>query len=327
MITQTIFLIISGLSLFLFGLQGLSEVLKDFAGSKFNNFLKRASANRMRGVLTGTIVTALMDSSSAVIVILLALLKSGWMTTLGSYAIVLGANIGTTLGSQIIALKLANFLTMALPIGLAFGFFAKHDRTIKFSKILAHLGLVFLGLNLIDIAVEPYKHDLGLQNALIGLNNPFYAALAGMAATVIIQSSSATVALGVTLSYSGLLTAEAGIGIMLGAELGTCLDTLIACMGRNRNALKVGAFHFFFNFFTIVLALSFFSSFSALVHWLTPRAESGQLVANAHLLFNVLGVVLVLPFLRTIDRFMDWMFDLIPTLIPDRLWRKLAGSN
>lgn len=327
MMTQTVTLALAGLSLFLFGLQGLSEILKSFAGSKLNSFLHRASANRVRGVISGTIVTTLMDSSSAVIIILLALVKSGWLSALASYSIILGANIGTTISSQIIALKLANYLVLALPVGIFLSFFARIDRSIKAAKVLSYLGLVFLGLYLIDLAVEPFKHDVALRSALLGLNNPIYAALTGMVVTLIIQSSSATVALGITLSYSGLLTMDAGIGIMLGAELGTCSDTLIACIGKNRAALKVGTFHCLFNLGTILLALLLFSQFTFLVRWLSPAASSGQLVANAHFLFNGLGVIFVLPFLRTIDRLIDRLFDWIPNLIPHRFFREWLESK
>lgn len=324
---QTVTLIISGLSLFLYGLLNLSEILKKFAGSKLNIFLKHASANRVRGLVTGTVATTLMDSSSAVIIILLALVKSGWLTSITSYAIILGANIGTTISSQIIALKLANYLTLALPLGLILGLFSKQERSLNAGKALTQLGLIFLGLSLIELAVEPFKHDPSLKQALIGLSNPLYAAIAGMLVTLIIQSSSATVALGITLCYSGLLSIEAGIGLMLGAELSTCADTLVASLGRNRTALKVGAFHFLFNFFTIILALIFFTQFSQLVRWISPDAQSGQLVANAHLLFNILGVILILPFLRTIDHLLDKFFDSILALIPIRIWRRIAGLH
>jgi phosphate:Na+ symporter len=317
MMTQTLTLLVSGLSLFLFALQGLAELLKTFAGSKLNRFLHRASINRVRGVITGTVVTTLMDSSSAVIIILLALVKSGWLSALASYSIILGANIGTTLSSQIIALKLANYLILALPLGLFLGFFSKKDRSTRAAKVLSYLGLVFLGLHLIDLAVEPFKHDEALRGVLLGLNNPIYAAFTGMVVTLVIQSSSATVALGITLVGSGLLSTDAGIGIMLGAELGTCSDTLLACLGKNRTALKVGAFHFLFNLGTIFIALALFSKFTAVVRWLSPTAEGGQLVANAHFLFNGLGVLLVLPFLRPIDRVIGGVIDRIIGQLPE----------
>jgi phosphate:Na+ symporter len=315
MYTKVFILLFVGLAVFIFAMRELSDALSIFAGSKLNRFLKHASANRLRGVIAGTFVTTLLDSSSAVIIILLALVKSGWIDALSSYAIVLGANIGTTISSQIIALKFADYLILALPLGIILQLISSKDHAQKTSKIFVYLGLLFLGLYLIDEAVEPLKSDQSLKEVFLGLNHHYYAALIGMLVTLVIQSSSATVALAITLSGTGLLTAEAGIGIMLGAELGTCADTLIACLGKNKDALKVGSFHFFFNVITILFALIFFKYFFHLNTWIWETSNSSKVIANAHFLFNTLGVLLALPFLKVADKLLNRWVNFIFIMI------------
>jgi phosphate:Na+ symporter len=253
----------------------------------------------------GIVTTTVLDSSSAVIILTIVLVNAGTLSFRQAIGIVMGANIGTTISSQIIAMDVGKYSPIALIIGLALLIISHNPKIARTGKILLYFGMLFFGLFTMENAVEPLKENPQFAEWMIGLENPLYGALIGGLVTVIIQSSSATVGMVITLAKQSLITLPAGIAVMLGAELGTCADTLLATIRSNRQALKTGLFHLFFNLLTVTLGLLLFAPFVALIKKISGDTDIKNQIANAHLIFNVSGVLLLIAFVPFFEKMLN----------------------
>lgn len=304
-------LVLGGLVLFLYAVSNLGEQIQHIVGDRSKLWLEKFTRNTLTGILTGAVVTTILDSSSAVIIITIVLVNSRLIEFRQAIGIVLGANIGTTVSSQIIALDVGRFSPILLITGLVFMFISKSHQLTSVGRGILYFGMLFFGLYTMERAVVPLKNYNGFMAWMHGLENPVRGTLCGGLVTLIIQSSSATVGMAITLAKKGLMTLPAGVAVMLGAELGTCSDTLLATIRSNRSALKTGLFHFFFNLTTITIGLSLFTPFLHLVEWVSGNVPLEKLVANAHMLFNFLGVSLIYPFVPMVEK-------LFNQLLPDK---------
>lgn len=299
------------LATFLLGLELLSEALEARGVARVKPMLARFSRTPLLGILTGALATAVLDSSSAVIVLLIALVQARVLAFRNALGIVLGANIGTTVGSQIIALDLTAWAPILLMVGVAGRLAFKQEALRTTAEVLTGLGLVFWGLGLMDLAVHPLRDSEQVLDALATFEDPVQGALAGGLATLIIQSSSATVGIAIGLAKSGILTLPAGVAIMLGAEIGTCADTLVATIGRSREAIRVGIFHLVFNILSVIGGLMMVEPLTEAAILISPEAGPGRQIANAHVMFNVAGALLAVGFV-------PWAADRLERWIPDR---------
>ncbi len=309
---ETLLIILGGLSLFLYAISHMSDVLKELLGDKAKKILSRCTRNLFTAILTGIIITLILDSSSAVIIMAIVLVKSKALTFRQAIGIVLGANIGTSFSSQIIALDIGKFSPIPIFIGMMLVFFAKEKWVTLTGRAVIYFGILFFGLYTMERGVEPFRENPRFEEWMLQMENPYAGAGTGALVTLIIQSSSATVGMVITLAKKGLITLSAGIAVMLGAELGTCADTLLATVRSSRQALKTGLFHLFFNIITILLALLLFPLFIKLILSISGKAELQQQVANAHMLFNFMGVLLILPFVGVAERALN-------KLLPDKM--------
>lgn len=289
-------LLLSGLVLFLFALNYLSDGLKAVSGDKMQRLLRKFTRNVVTGVLTGIVVTTLLDSSSAVIIMTIALVNARALTFRQAVGVVLGANIGTTFSSQLIALDVGQWAGVPMAVGFLIMVAGKREILTQWGQVILGFGMLFLGLFLMEEAVKPLRHLPHVIEWMKGLADPLRGALTGAGVTILLQSSSATVGMAVVLTTQKLLTLPAGIALMMGAELGTCADTLVASLGRTRAAVRTGLFHLSFNLLSILLGLLLILPFTELVLFLSGHAPPGRQLANAHVLFNLLGVLLILPF-------------------------------
>jgi phosphate:Na+ symporter len=301
-------LALSGLVLFLYAVSRLALALRQLAGERMKGILDRFTNTVPMAILTGTLVTTLLDSSSVVIILAIALVSAGALPFRNSLGVVLGANIGTTISSQLFAFDLGQYAVVAMLPGLLLLSFAKKRKGRTLGRALFCFGLLFFSLFLLGEAAAPLKDYEGVQAWLLQLENPVRGAGAGALITLLIQSSSATLGMVIKLAAKGLLTLPAGIAVMLGAELGTCSDTLLATVGRGRAALKTGLFHVSFNLMSITLGIVLISPFTALVIRLAGQAEVARQIAHAHVLFNVSGVLLFAPLVPLCQRLLDaWL--------------------
>ena len=307
--TEIILSIIAGLVLFLFAVSSLSDTLQSILGSKATSLIQRFTSNVFSSLVVGTIATTLLDSSSAVIIITIVLVNSKVLSFRQAMGIVLGANIGTTVSSQIIAMDIGKYSPVFLLVGFVLLFAAKSERISNIGKVILYFGVLFFGLFTMENAVEPLKNEAFFSDWMKKTENPFWGASIGALVTLLIQSSSATVGMAIILSKKGILSLTGGVAIMLGAELGTCSDTLLATIKGSREALKTGLFHVIFNFLSIVLGLLLFYPFVELVKTVSTGATIERTVANAHMLFNILGVVV---FICTVPSFEKWLNKILP---------------
>jgi phosphate:Na+ symporter len=312
---NSVLLIITGLVLFLYALNTLSQGLQELSGDKLKTLLDKFTKNIFKGILSGIIVTILLDSSSVVIIIAIALVNTRALTFRQAMGVVMGANIGTTFSSQIFALSISEYAAIPIAVGFVMMFFLKKPFFVNIGKVVFAFGLLFFGLFTMEEAVEPLKESRYFVSWLASLESTWKGMATGALVTVVVQSSSATLGMVISLASQGLLTLTAAIAVMLGAELGTCADTLISSIGRSKAAVRTGLFHLLFNVTTILLGMILLPFFTQLVLLISRGMELSQTVANAHMLFNGLGVLVMLPFLGLYER-------ILIRLIPDEKIKK-----
>jgi phosphate:Na+ symporter len=293
----------AGLVLFLYAISSLSKTLIHAIGDKANHWIQKFTSNTLSSILVGAVITTLLDSSSAVIIITIILVNSKLLSFKQAMGIVLGANIGTTVSSQIISLNIGKYSPILLVAGFLLILFSKKEQFQNIGKVILYFGLLFFGLYTIENAVEPLKNELFFADLMKKVENPIAGSIVGAIVTLFIQSSSATVGMAILLTKKGFLSLTGGIAIMLGAELGTCSDTIIATIRGSRAAIKTGLFHVSFNLLSICLGLILFTPFVLLVNKISDGTSIERALANAHMIFNVSGVLLfawTLPFFEKI---------------------------
>jgi phosphate:Na+ symporter len=250
-------------------------------------------------------VTALLGSSSAAIVMLIALVNAGALGFAPAMGVVMGCNIGTTVKSQIVAFDLGSWLPVPMVVGFLLMFLGRRSGHKPLGQVLFGIGLVFFALQAMEHAVAPLRaHDRWME-WVTHLESPSKGTMAGALISAVIQSSSGTVAMVITFAQQELMTLPAEVAIMFGAELGTCADTLIASLGRHRAALKTGLFHLAFNVVAVLLGLTLIGPFTQLVERVTAGGDLPRLIANAHTVFNVASVLILVWLAPTARRLFD----------------------
>ncbi|MBV7269537.1 Na/Pi cotransporter family protein [Winogradskyella luteola] len=305
-------LLIGGISLFLYAITQLSSALRELFTDKAKKIVETYTPNLLATILIGTVLTILLGSSSAMIIIVIVFVNAKTLNFRQSIGLIMGANIGTTFSSQIIALDIGKYSIIALFIGLFFEVFVKNEKKKLYGKSIFYFGMLFFGLYIMEDAVQPLKNSATFLKWIARVeDNPVQGTLIGGLVTLIIQSSSGTVGMSILLGKEQILSVAGGIAIMLGAELGTCSDTLLATINGRREALKTGLFHLIFNLITIIIGLIFFMPFVDLVNNISSTKSIGGIIANAHMLFNIMGVLFFLPFVGLAEK-------LLNTILPEK---------
>lgn len=308
---QSILTLIGGLSLFIFSVNKLSTLFREIFKETASKGIHKFTANIFASILTGIVLTVLLGSSSAVIILTIVLVNANVFSFKEVIGLVMGSNIGTTFSSQLFALNVAKYAPIPMLVGLLMYISIKNKKAKNIGEAILYLGMLFFGLNLIEHTMSAYSSNGQLINLLKTLENPWMGALAGGFVTLVIQSSSATIGILISLSKTSIITTKSSIAAMLGAELGTCSDTLIATINGSRQAVKTGIFHLIFNLVTIFLGLVFFNQFFEFIQWVSVTHLPQKIIANAHMWFNILGVLLFLPFAGLFERLLNY-------LLPDK---------
>lgn len=293
--------LVGGLVLFLFGVLQLATGVEALAGDRARTWLARWTSNRFAGIATGAVATTVLDSSSVTIILVIALVNGGLLSFTQSIGVIMGANVGTTVSSQIFALDAEAYAPVVMAVGFGLFVIARHSarwRSVGLSVL--GLGLVFFGLRFIGDAVAPLRDDPQVLAWMIGLERPLIGAAVGMGLTIVLQSSSAMLGVVITLAGEGMITLPAALAVMIGAEIGTCADTLIASIGRSVAAVRAGVFHLIFNLTSAALGLLVLGPLGAVAGLLPGGGDLPRQIANAHVLFNVFGVLLFVAFVPMI---------------------------
>ncbi len=293
-----------GLALFLHGMDRMTEALKAVAGDSMRSILAKLTSNRLFAVGTGAGVTAVIQSSSVTTVLVVGFVTSGLMTLSQAAGVIFGANIGTTITAQIIALDVTRYALAFVAAGFAVSFFGKREQATAWGTVVMGLGLIFFGMGVMGEAMEPLRNEPAFIDAMVSLSSAWLGILVGAGFTAIVQSSSATTALVIVLAGQGLVPLEAGIALILGANIGTSVTALLASIGKPRDALRAAAIHTGFNLGGVLLFLPFIGVLAGVV-----RGIGGGLareIANAHTIFNVVATIVFMamltPFVNFIQR-------------------------
>ena len=311
-----------GLALFLFGMEQMSESLKAVAGERMKSILSRLTSNRLMGAVTGAFVTAVIQSSSVTTVLVVGFITAGLMSLSQSIGIIMGANVGTTITAQIIAFKITKFALLMIAVGFGMLFFSKRERIRQYGTGLMGLGLVFFGMSVMGDSMEPLRSYQPFLDWMIQMETPAVGILVGALFTALVQSSSATTGIVIVMASQGLITLPAGIAVIFGANVGTCVTALLASIGKPREALRASMVHVLFNTAGVLVWLPFIDQLAALVTSFSPvaqdltgtaklAAESPRQIANAHTVFNIANTLLFLPFAGQFAR-------LVEKMVPDR---------
>jgi len=295
------FLIISlfgGLALFLYGMEKMSEGMKKSAGNKMRSVLATLTSNRVIGLFVGAFVTMVIQSSSATTVMLVSFVQADLMSFAQSLGVILGADIGTTITAQLIAFKFTDYALLMVTIGFGMRMFGKNDNFKNIGDVLLGFGVLFFGMKLMSDAMEPLRTWSELINLMKGLENPLLGLLIGTVFTALIQSSSAFTGIVIVLAQQGLITLEAGIPLVFGANIGTCITAGLASIGTSREAKRVALAHVLFKVCGVILFIFWIPAFADIINGIAAifGSDPARQIANAHTIFNVSLALIFLPF-------------------------------
>ena len=308
-----------GLAIFLFGMEMMTEALRKVAGDKMRDILARLTTNPVAGVFTGAVTTAIVQSSSVTTVIVVGFVTAGLMNLSQAIGVIFGANIGTTITAQIVAFKVTKYAMIMISAGFLMWISSKNDRNKQWGYMLMGLGLVFHGMGEMSQAMKPLRSFEPFLLLMQSMSNPFLGILVAAGFTGLVQSSSATTSIVIVMAGQGLVPLEAGIALAFGANVGTCVTAMLACIGKTREAVRAAVAHFGFNVVGVLIWIPFIPLLVDAVIWVSPvadptltgldlvAAEVPRQIANAHTVFNIINTLIFLPFIGLYTRLIQWL--------------------
>ena len=303
--------LLGGLALFLYGMQMMSNGLESVAGNKMKDILEKLTSNRFLGIIVGALITAVIQSSSATTVMVVGFVNSGMMTLNQAVWIIMGANIGTTITGQLIALDVGALAPLIAFIGVAIVVFSKNEKVQFVGEIIAGLGILFVGMNMMGDSMIPLREYPPFINLMTRFSNPLIGIIAGMIFTAVIQSSSASVGILQALALSGVISFHDAAFVLFGQNIGTCITALLSSIGTSRNARRTAMVHLYFNIIGTVIFLVLFYGINAFVHFpFLETSANAAGIAIVHSGFNIFATLILFPFA-------DRLVKLAKLTIPD----------
>ena len=294
----TILTMAGGLGLFLFGMELMSDSIEKVAGAKLRRILEIFTTNRFMGMIVGIIFTGIIQSSSACTVMVVSFVNSGLMNLYQAAGVILGANIGTTITSQLVSFNLSKIAPLILLVGVVVMMFTKKEKVRKVAEVVVGFGILFVGLSTMSQAMANMKNEPQVVNLLMSLKNPFLATLMGFALTAVIQSSSVTVSIVLLLANQDLLPLPITLYIILGCNIGACATAMLASMTGKKDAKRAALIHLLFNIIgTVIIYIALFVAGDQIVELIKSiSADNGRFVANAHTMIKIAQVIMLFPF-------------------------------
>ena len=311
-----------GLALFLYGMEKMADALKAVAGERLKSVLAKLTTNRVTGALTGAFVTAIIQSSSVTTVLVVGFITAEVMSFSQAVGVIFGTNIGTTITAQIIAFKVTKYALLLISVGFGMLFIGNKERMKQYGAMVMGLGLIFFGMGVMSNAMKPPQSYQPFLDLMAHMDNPILGILTAACFTGLVQSSSATTGIVIVMASQGFITLTAGIALIFGANVGTCITALLASIGKPKEAVRAGVVHILFNIIGVIIWLGFINQLAQIVVWLSPvaqgvsgveklAAETPRQIANAHTIFNIANAIIFLPFAKLIARQAEW-------LVPDK---------
>lgn len=304
---QTLFGLIGGLSLFLFGMNSMSDALQKAAGEKMKHILSMLTRNPLMGALAGTLVTAVLQSSSATTVMVIGFVSAGLMGLPQAISVIFGANIGTTMTAQLLAFDITDYIYPIIFIGFMVNFLAKKERARNIGMVVFSFGLLFEGIAIMSSVMEPLANSPIFIDLMGHVKEvPVLGILLGLGMTLVVQSSSATIAVLQNFAQqagsdgvSSVIGLAGAIPILLGDNIGTTITALLASIGQSKNAKRTAVAHSCFNISGTIVFAFILPWFARFVEWISPKGSEldviSRQIANAHTTFNVVCTIVWLP--------------------------------
>lgn len=319
---ETIFGLLGGLAIFIFGMNMMSECLQKAAGDKMKKILGILTKNPVMGVLAGALATAVLQSSSATTVMVIGFVSAGLMSLPQGISVILGANIGTTMTAQIIAFKISDYIYVVIFVGFILAFIAKSEKVKNIGQTIFAFGILFTGIETMGSVMKPLASSPVFLSMIEKVADiPVLGVCVGTLMTLVVQSSSATIAVLQNFAaqagpdgVSSILGLTGAIPILLGDNIGTTITALLACIGQSKNAKRTAVAHCVFNISGCFLFIWFIKPFAAFVEWISPKGPEIEVIArqiaNAHTTFNITMTLIWLPLIGI-------MVKIVMKLIPD----------
>lgn len=287
-----------GLGLFLFGMDLMSDSIEKVAGARLRRILEIFTTNRLTGMLVGIVFTGIIQSSSACTSMVVSFVNSGLMNLYQAAGVIFGANIGTTITSQLVSLNLSAAAPVILLGGVLIMMFSKKEKVKKFAEVIVGFGILFTGLNTMSTGMEEMKNVPEVVDLMKSLTSPLLATLTGTILTAVIQSSSVTVSIVLLLAYQGFLDPGICLYIILGCNIGACATALITSLPGKKDAKRAALIHFWFNVIgTLLIYVILFFAKDPIIHLIQSiSADNGRFVANAHTIIKIFQVIILFPF-------------------------------
>lgn len=298
----TVINLFGGLGLFLYGMKMMGDGLENAAGDKLKGIFDRITSNPVKGVLTGAIVTAIIQSSSATTVMVVGFVNAGLMNLYQATAVIMGANIGTTITAQLISFQFDALAPIFLAIGAMIVLFTKRKNTKQIGNIILGFGILFLGLELMKNSMSPLADSSFFSELIIKLQGKtILGVLLGVVMTAVIQSSSASTGILVALASTGALPLNVAVPILFGNNIGTCVTALISSIGTSKTAKKAALIHLLFNVIGTLIFIPLIGQLTGIVQGITPGMGAEAVkrqIANAHSIFNIINTLILMPCIK-----------------------------
>lgn len=304
--------LIGGLGLFLYGMTLMSDSLEKAAGAKLRGILELFTKNRYVGIIVGVVFTAIIQSSSAATVMVVSFVNAGLMTLYQAIGVIYGANIGTTVTSQLVSFNLSQYAPVFIMAGVLMLMIFKNPTVKKAGEVVIGFGILFLGISTMSSSMGALKELPAIQNLFMSLDNRFFALLLGLVITAIVQSSSVTVSIVLLLAQQGLLPMKICFFIILGCNIGACMSAMLASLSGKKNAKRAALIHLLFNIIGSIIMAVILLIGSNWIEALIMHISGGNLgrcVANTHTIFKVFQVIILMPF-------MSWIVKLTYLIVP-----------
>lgn len=304
--------LIGGLGLFLYGMTLMSDSLEKAAGAKLRGVLELFTKNRYVGIIVGVVFTAIIQSSSAATVMVVSFVNAGLMTLYQAIGVIYGANIGTTVTSQLVSFNLSQYAPVFIMAGVLMLMIFKNPTVKKAGEVVIGFGILFLGISTMSSSMGALKELPAIQNLFMSLDNRFFALLLGLVITAIVQSSSVTVSIVLLLAQQGLLPLKICFFIILGCNIGACMSAMLASLSGKKNAKRAALIHLLFNIIGSIIMAVILLIGSNWIEALIMHISGGILgrcVANTHTIFKVFQVIILMPF-------MSWIVKLTYLIVP-----------
>lgn len=291
-----------GLGLFLFGIRTMGDGLENAAGAKLKRMLEVLTGNRFLAVLVGFVVTAIIQSSTATTVMVVGFVNAGMMTLAQAVGVIMGANIGTTVTSLLIALNFSSVAAASVLVGVILMLASKKTLVKNLGSIFTGFGLLFLGIDLMSDSMAPLRESAGFMNFIVAVSDsplrPLFGILLGIVMTAVLQSSSASVGVLQTLAMQGLVPLKFSVFVLFGQNIGTCLTALFSTVGAKKNSKRAAVIHLLFN----LLGTGMFILIALLtpyIEWIEKISSDPMAqIAISHIVFNVVSTIVLFPFAK-----------------------------